>query len=132
MTGKRTKQAGTVRTVWEVWTYDVWGNADDGYEVNDRTCVDRRCVLYAPATIYNVGTDREFKGAYPSDAQIREVLGLEPDTPIDVDGDDLSIYVDLESDGYPVGELLCVSHDSLSPVGECKPEYREGYDGSVR
>ena len=21
----------------EIWTYDVWGNEDDGYEVNDRS-----------------------------------------------------------------------------------------------
>jgi len=24
-----------------LWSYDVWGNEDDGFEVNDRCCLDR-------------------------------------------------------------------------------------------
>ena len=26
----------TMPKTYEVWSYDVWGNAEDGYEVNDR------------------------------------------------------------------------------------------------
>lgn len=29
------KPAGSIKTTWELRTYDVWGNAKDGYEVND-------------------------------------------------------------------------------------------------
>ncbi len=35
---------------------------------------------------------------------------------IDTDGDDLTIYVERERDGYPIGEMRCISHASLSPV----------------
>jgi len=109
-----TRQAGTVRTIWEVWTYDVWGNERYGYEVNDRCCTERRLVLHVPATIYNVGTEGEFQGAYPSDRQIREAFGVS--CTIETDGDDTTVYVNRERDGYPIGELHCTSHDSLSPV----------------
>lgn len=126
----KTKPAGTVRTIWEVWTYDVWGNAEDGWEVNDRCCVNRKCVIYAPATTYNVGTSEEFRGAKPSDKQIAEAFGLVKNTRIDIDGDDTCIYVTLASQaGYPIGELICMSHDSLSPVGECGLEFTKNEMG---
>lgn len=53
---------------------------------------------------------------FPSDEQIREAFDLGPKVQIDVDGDDLTIYVTRESDGYPIGEMFCTSHASLSPV----------------
>ena len=120
----KTKPAGTVRTVWEIWTYDVWGNPRDGWEVNDRCCINRAYVIYAPATIYNVGTEGEFRSASPSNKQIAKAFGLVDETRINTDGDDTNIYVTLTSQGeYPIGELICMSHDSLSPVGKCENEY---------
>lgn len=32
--------------------------------------------------------------------------------------DDITIYVNRERDGYPIGELQCVSHSALSPIKE--------------
>lgn len=106
---------GTIETAWEIWTYDVWGNADDGYEVNDRSCQDRHYELTLPIEINNIGTEREFESAYPTDEQIRDMFGV--DAVIDRGiGDDVSIYITLGNDeGYPLGEMLCVSHDSLCP-----------------
>lgn len=114
--------ARTVRTIWEVWTYDVWGNAADGYEVNDRSCIARAYPINAPVTRYNAGTPGEFDGAYPTDAQIREALGLRDDAEIACDGDDMGIYVESAEDGYPLGELICTSHESLSPVRAVRAE----------
>ncbi len=130
----QTKPAGMVRTVWEVWTYDVWGNQHDGWEVNDRCCINRGYVIYAPATLYNVGIEGEFRSASPSDEQIMKAFGLIIGTHINTDNsDDTSIYVTLEENRYPIGELICMSHDSLSPVGKCNPEFTkdamgEGYE----
>jgi hypothetical protein len=28
-------------TTLSLWSYDVWGNEADGFEVNDRCCIDR-------------------------------------------------------------------------------------------
>jgi hypothetical protein len=28
-------------TLCTLWSYDVWGNEDDGWEVNDRSAIDR-------------------------------------------------------------------------------------------
>lgn len=108
--------AMTVETEWELRTYDVWGNARDGYEVNDSY---RRGTetLTLKVEIHNVGTDWAFGSASPSDAQIRRVFGVK--CAIETDGDDLTIYVNRERDGYPIGEMRCISHPSLSPI-RCK------------
>lgn len=105
---------GTIETTWEVWTYDVWGNARDGYEVNDRYCHDRAYKLTLPIEINNPGTPRVFQSAYPTDKQIRAAFGIR--CRYETDGDDLTIYVTRERDGYPIGEMVCTSHESLSPI----------------
>lgn len=103
-----------IKTTWKIRTYDVWGNEDDGFEVND---------VYGGALVeldiqvetHNAGTPREFMSATPSDAQIRKVFGLGKKQ-IRTDGDDTDIYVNLARNDYPVGEMHCTSHSSLSPV----------------
>lgn len=108
-----TRPAGSLPTTWELRTYDVWGNAEDGWEVNN-TYSAGKVELRIPQTRYNVGTPHEFIGAYPTDRQIKRVFGV--NCRIDTDGDDLTVYVSRQRDGYPIGEMHCVSHESLSPV----------------
>ena|SRR3990167_2528474 len=102
------------KTEWEVWRYEVWGNKTDGYDVNDKFCVNRHCILKLTVNTYNENTSQEFKGAHPSDYALKKLFGVSCN--IDTEGDDLSVYVNRESDGYPIGELSCLSHDSLSPI----------------
>lgn len=103
-----------IKTVWEVWTYDVWGNARDGYDVNDRCCIDRECELALTVETHNAGTEREFKSAFPSDKQIRRAFGVR--CRIETDGDAENIYVHRERDRYPIGELFLVKPSQLSPI----------------
>jgi hypothetical protein len=106
-----------IKTVWELRDYDVWGNKEDGYEVNDATVVDRDYLITLTVTTYNKGTtDLEFDAAYPTDRQIRQALGIKPRVKIDTEGDDTTIYVNAAKNGYPLGEMRCVSHKSLSPI----------------
>ena len=103
-----------VETTWEFRTYDVWGNAKDGFEVNDTRSageVSIRCRV----EVNNAGTPQEFLSAFPSDSQIRRALSLRR-FKIETDGDDLTIYVNRARDGYPCGEMYCTSHESLSPI----------------
>lgn len=109
------KRMKKVPTRWEIWTYDVWGNAKDGYDVNDRSCIFRDYPIDIVPTLYNAGTPHEFISAHPTDKQIREAFGLSP-IRLDLDGDDINIYVSRERDGYPIGEMRCISHAHLSPV----------------
>lgn len=111
----KSARAGTELTTWRVWTYDVWGNADDGYDVNDRYDHGEQ-EIRIPKTRHNVGTEQEFVSASPTDKQIKEMLDVRPSVEIDTDGDDMNIYVRAADDGYPIGELENVSHKSLSPV----------------
>jgi hypothetical protein len=107
------KTCKTVETTWEVYIYNVWGNAKDGYEVNDvYHCgeIEMDCSI----DINNPGTSFEFESAFPSNSQIREVFGLK--CSFATDGDDLIIYVNRAKDSYPIGELRCISHKSLSPI----------------
>ena len=80
-------------STWEVWSYDVLGNDNDGYEVNDRACLNRNF---------------QVKGDYPTDKEIREALGLKR-IKIDLDGDDKDVYVTWAKNGMPIGELLMIS-----------------------
>lgn len=92
-----------VKTTWETASYDVWGNARDGYEVNN-TFRGAEVDINCPIVRSNVGTPQEFASAYPSDKQIREALGC-PRIAIETDGDDRNIYIKRARDGYPIGEL---------------------------
>lgn len=106
-----------INTTWDVWTYDVWGNARDGYEVNDRFNEGRDVPIRLRVETFNAGTPQAFDAAYPSNRQIKAVLGLTNDNQaIETDGDDLAIYISRKRDGYPIGELHCTSHASLSPI----------------
>lgn len=104
----------TLKTKWSIRLYEVWGNARDGFEVNDSFHVDD--VELTLTKIYNnKGTRQAFISAYPSNRQIRKIFGLGKQK-LDLQGDDIHIYVYLEKNGYSVGEMFCTSHSSLSPI----------------
>ena len=106
----------TIETIWETWSYDVWGNEEEGFEVNDRFSLDKNYPMDLTVQVANKGTIREFKHATPTDKQIKEALNIRPGIKIETDGDDITIYVEYAKNGYPLGELTCVSHESLSPI----------------
>lgn len=107
----------TIETQWQFATYDVWGNARDGYEVNDVYRRREPITLVLEVETYNAGTPQAFESVSPTDRQLRRVFGLGK-IQLDTDGDDLCIYVNRARDSYPIGELICVSHESLSPIRE--------------
>jgi len=60
--------------IYTFWTYDVWGNARDGWEVNDRYKhgeVSIRC----KAETFNAGTEHEFTHYGPTDRQLSRAVG---------------------------------------------------------
>lgn len=107
--------ARTLETTWDIRTYDVWGNATEGYEVND-TYSHGEITLSIPIDVNNEGTTNEFDSATPTDRQIREAFDLHGK--FETDGDDVTIYVSRAKDEYPIGEMHCTSHASLSPIRE--------------
>ena len=112
-----TTKRRTIETTWECWTYDVLGNARYGYEVNDRSCFERNAALTLTVETNNPGTPQAFDSATPNDAQIRRLFGLGR-TRFTTNGDDTTIYIDRDRYGYPLGEMHCTSHTSLSPIRE--------------
>ena len=94
-------------SLWAVWTYDVWGNATDGYEVNDRYCVASTHPIDEHETIYNPGTTHEFSCWSPTFEDILDALGFVNVSPFQIvtDGDDDVIYVESSFGNRPLGEL---------------------------
>lgn len=80
---------------WRVWTYDVWGNAEDGYEVNDRYSQGFIDLPDEPENeeILQALIDM---GILNSDVKLSD---------IEIGGDDVSITVDAAEDGYPLAGL---------------------------
>lgn len=109
------KYPRSVRTTWALRTYDVWGNARDGWEVND-TLRSGRAEIRCKVEIHNAGTEHEFVSAGPTLRQILRAFGLQGSRIRESsDGDDVSIYLE-ERNGKPFGVIHCESHDSLSPI----------------
>lgn len=106
----------TISTSWYLYTYDVWGNPKDGYEVNDRF-YQGEVLLQLKPQIYNANTNHMFVAAYPTTSQIRKAIGLDR-THLELHGDDTRIYINRKRDGKPLAELICTSHESLSPIRE--------------
>lgn len=104
------------KSLWQVWTYDVWGNATDGYEVNDCCKIASTHELTEHETLYNAGTRGEVSCWDISHKDIIDALGLVNDTElgieVEVEGmDENVLHVELAEDGFPLGELHRV--DSL-------------------
>lgn len=107
----------TIVTKWVKRVYDVWGNASEGYDVND-SFYDGTVEIRLKVNEYDGFKDGKtnWTSAFPSDYQLGKIFGFTGK--LDVSGDDINIYVNRESDGYPLGELHCVSHVFLSPIRE--------------
>ena len=110
-----------VWTTWEVWEYDVVGNRQEGYTVNDRFTISREYRMKVRVKTYFVGTPREFQSAFPTDRQLKQALGIKPRVRIATAGDDEGIYVEHASSGYPFGELMLVSPHSLKRASSGSP-----------
>ena len=97
---------------YELWFYDVWGNEEDGFDVNDRHCVNRDFVIPTMPKTYNRGKPGQFTDFVPSDKEILTALVGAGElnesaltAGITFDGDDKTIYL-TEENGTPLCELL--------------------------
>jgi len=79
-----------------VWSYDVWGNEKDGFDVNDRSCFARD--IDCPEKI--LGSDRELLKWLKDIGFIVKGIRL---ASLRFDGDDTSIVIEQANNGYPFG-----------------------------
>jgi len=101
---------------YELWFYDVWGNEQDGFEVNDRHCVNRDFIIMSNPKVYNRGTPQQFTDFSPTNKQVLRALvnagylkesALTAD--IEIDGDGENIYLTDVDAGYcPLCELILI------------------------
>lgn len=103
---------------YELWFYDVWGNEEDGFDVNNRYCANRDFVIMTNPKVHNRGTPRQFVDFYPTYKQVLQSLvdageliesALTAD--IEIDGDGEYIYLTDVDAGYcPLCELILVKN----------------------
>lgn len=103
----------SIQTVWEITSYEVWGNDEDGYQVNN-TFENGTVVLELQVEIANEGTNRQFLYAHPSDSQLND-LGF-GNVQCANGSDNSRIYLECPDTGKPMGMIDLESHDSLSPI----------------
>lgn len=112
-------------------TYDVLGNAKDGYEVND-SYNQGEIRIPAKMVIHNVPRLPGASDAYRifpnhnsfecnvtvvftiDDEQIRLALGI--DCPIETGGDDTMITIDRESDECPLAQIEVIRYEEIESV----------------
>jgi hypothetical protein len=81
-----------------LWSYDVWGNATDGYDVNDRYCQSRDFVV-TTAEADGQPTDAELLHALQEAGYIKGNATL---ADVEFDGEPERIEVTETADGFPL------------------------------
>jgi hypothetical protein len=99
------------KTTWTCKTYDLVASDEGGLRVNDIAETWEVDLMVRPE-VHNSGLPSQFWSAVPFDHQVEEVFGFDAD--ITIDGDDIHLYVN-DEEGNPLGEMICTSHDCLSP-----------------
>ena len=79
---------------WECRVYDVLGNADEGYTVNDSFVIDTVAVENETLAIHE---ERE--------ALIRDIFDIRDDVKLYITSEENAIYIDEYKTGYPIGEM---------------------------
>ena len=86
----------------KIWTYDVLGNARDGFDVNDRYG-QGYVTIKCKREDFNVGTTIEFSTYEPADRQLSRAAGFYRAT---WDGQEGTYYAEYSRNGLPIGELI--------------------------
>ena len=84
-----------------LWTYDVWGNARDGFDVNDRYS-HGYVEIVCKHEVFNAGTPHEFETFEPTDRQLSRAAGFSRAA---WEGQDGTYYAEDSRNGRPIGEL---------------------------
>ena len=91
-----------IRNMIEIWLYDVWGNEEDGYEVNDRTKIseyETELISLTDEGVREIISDEFLNYAAISD---------------DGNGDNQHAYLvlnDKKHTDYPLGEIYLVRRE---------------------
>jgi hypothetical protein len=83
---------------WSFWDYDVWGNEEDGFTVNDRNEVAEILLPVSP-TCQDIVNELKAIGWVNSGDDIR--IGIDEGT-----SDDTRINLILDENEMPIGELI--------------------------
>ena len=103
---------------YRLWTYDVWGNAREGFDVNDRSSHGYVTII-CKREVFNAGTAYEFETFEPTDRQLSRAAGF---SGVVWEGLEGTYYAEAKTNGRPVGEL----------DEEDRPEFARGATGRAQ
>ncbi len=124
--------------VCELWYYDVWGNARDGFEVNDRSRHPRDLQLVATMHVSNApscpgasdnwrtiprSNSCELKSVFTfeiSDTDIAHAIGARLKQ-LEIESDGLTYEISQRSNSRPIGQLIIVGWLPKDHDDDCKP-----------
>ena len=82
---------------YRLYTYDLWGNSKDGYQVNDVYSQD----------VFEIDDSL-------TDKQIFKIIGIKPQSQnhveFDTNGDENTLYIQAKKDAKPICELRLVTN----------------------
>lgn len=81
---------------WDVYAYDVWGNEDEGYTVNDRFYIGK---VYTPIS----PSDKDVLRALVDIRYLTEDATLKH---LQIEGNDDTLFIEEKGSGYPLCELV--------------------------
>lgn len=81
---------------WAVFALDVWGNARDGFEINDRSRLRERLLIPCDAS------NNDYIRALKSEGLLNKRCHFKS---FRIDGDDRSISIDARKTGEPIYQL---------------------------
>lgn len=87
-----------MKHTYDVWSYDVWGNEEDGFEVNDRSKIGTIDLSDA-----DVDVDRQLINQLIKNGFLKENANV---SDFAIDGCQYTLYVNVEANGYPLYELV--------------------------
>lgn len=93
----------TKTRVYQLATYDVWGNAREGFEVNN-VYQHGEIKIKCKGSVYNQGTEWEFTEWAPTDLQCNRAVGARNCQSVQGEPDYV-LYFENKMNGKPVYEL---------------------------
>lgn len=89
-----------MKHTYNIYTYDVWGNEEDGFDVNDRFKLGTLELSDA-----DVNSDSRLANRLKENGFVKETTTT---SDLEIDGDKYTLYVNEASNGYPLFELVLI------------------------
>jgi len=90
------KKSNSPKVKWDIHNYDVWGNEEDGFEVNNTFTLARDVLMSSEPTNTEILNVIKEEGLVIDNTRLKD---------LDIGGDDTYITINESATSYPLGDL---------------------------